>query len=359
MIQHRYIATILFTICALTASAQTSLVFTPTEWDFGTILENEGRVSHTFTGTNTTDKPIVILDIFSSCGCTVPEFSRKPIRVGETVEVKVTYDPMNRPGTFIKDLTIYDAERRKVAKLTVRGSVTPRQKSIEELYPVPVADGLRITDGLCAFSYLYHGRSTMSYIGFVNTSQKPVQLALLANESSGLLTLDYPREIAAGACGEINIGYNIPEQSPCYGTVKDVLTFRINGRNASVPLVTHGIAVDNPALSDEKSAPKAEVDKYILKFGVLKRASGLQKLPLRIANTGGNTLIIRAVEMGGGIGCTLRTDRSIEPERSITGYVTIDPAQQEYGPMSGNLTVITNDPSRPMRKVRVTAIIEE
>lgn len=359
MILHRYIATILFTICALTTSAQTELVFSPDEWDFGTILESDGRVSHTFTGTNITDKPMVILNIFSSCGCTVPEFSKKPIRAGEAVEVKVTYDPMNRPGAFIKDLTIYDSEQRKVGKLTVRGSVTPREKSLEELYPVPVADGLRITDGLCAFAYLYHGRSTQSYIGFVNTSKTPLQLELLAVASSGLLTLDYPRKVAAGARGEINIEYNIPEQSPRYGTVKDVLTFRINGRNASVPLVTHGIAVDNPALSNENFAPKAEFDKYILKFGVLKRASELQKLPLRITNTGGSTLIIRAIEMDGGIGCTFRTDRSIEPKRSITGYITIDPAQQEYGPMSGNLTIITNDPARPMRKVRVTAIIEE
>ncbi|MFR6415865.1 MAG: DUF1573 domain-containing protein [Alistipes shahii] len=50
----------------------------PDTWDFGTIRESDGRVSHTFTGVNRGDKPLVILDVVTSCGCTVPEFSRQP-----------------------------------------------------------------------------------------------------------------------------------------------------------------------------------------------------------------------------------------------------------------------------------------
>ena len=72
MIPNRVIFLILLTLCALTASAQEHLSFRPDTWDFGTIRETDGRVSHTFTGVNRGDKPLVILDVVTSCGCTAP-----------------------------------------------------------------------------------------------------------------------------------------------------------------------------------------------------------------------------------------------------------------------------------------------
>ena len=83
MIPNRVIFLILLTLCALTASAQEHLSFRPDTWDFGTIRETDGRVSHTFTGVNRGDSPLVILDVVTTCGCTVPDFSKKPILPGE------------------------------------------------------------------------------------------------------------------------------------------------------------------------------------------------------------------------------------------------------------------------------------
>ena len=93
MITKRVISLILLALCALTAPAQERLTFQPAEWDFGTIRESDGRVSHTFTGVNRSDTPLVILDVVTTCGCTVPDFSKKPILPGEKTQVTVTYDP--------------------------------------------------------------------------------------------------------------------------------------------------------------------------------------------------------------------------------------------------------------------------
>ena len=92
MIPNRVIFLILLTLCALTASAQEHLSFRPDTWDFGTIRETDGRVSHTFTGVNRGDSPLVILDVVTTCGCTVPDFSKKPILPGEKTQITVTYD---------------------------------------------------------------------------------------------------------------------------------------------------------------------------------------------------------------------------------------------------------------------------
>ncbi|MEG1405084.1 MAG: DUF1573 domain-containing protein [Alistipes sp.] len=359
MISKPHILYILFTICTLSVQAQSSVVFTPAEWNFGTIAEQGGRVSHTFTGVNRSAKPVVILEVFTSCGCTMPEYSKKPILPGATTTLKVTYDPMNRPGTFAKELVVFDSARRKIAKLTIRGEVTPRTKGVDELYPVDLGGGVRLTESLCAFSYLYHGRPAMSVSGVVNTSRKPVRLELRPTEASGLLTLDYPRTLAAGARGEIRISYLIPKNSPRYGSVKDLISLIVNGYAMPIPIMAHGMAVDNPELSNEIEQPKAVIDKYFLKFAVLKRAEGVRKLPLRISNTGDGELIIRAVERQEGIGCTLRAGQRIAAGQSVTAYVSIDPARLDYGALSEYVTLTTNDLSRPMRRVRVTAIIEE
>ena len=155
MIPNRVIFLILLTLCALTASAQEHLSFRPDTWDFGTIRETDGRVSHTFTGVNRGDSPLVILDVVTTCGCTVPDFSKKPILPGEKTQITVTYDPANRPGSFTKELWVYSSEKRKIATLTVQGSVIPRQKTVEELYPVDAGGGLRLASTLNAFSYIY------------------------------------------------------------------------------------------------------------------------------------------------------------------------------------------------------------
>lgn len=352
------ITSFLLIICALYGYAQQPLRFVPAEWDFGTIREADGPVTHTFTGTNVSESPVVILHVYSSCGCTVPEFSRKPILPQEKAEIRVTYDPSNRPGAFSKELAIFDSEQKKIETLRIRGTVEEREKTLGELYPVQTG-ALRLTQNLCTFAYLYHGRPAEAAVGIANPTDRPIRLELVSERSSGFLTTEYPRELAAGERTEIILKYEIPEISTRYGTVEDVLTLRIDGHDASVQLTAHGIAVDNPELSDEIYAPKAGIDKYMLKFGVLKRGAGLQKSSFRLTNTGLSALTVRAVETEGGVGCTLRPGRRIEAGKSITAYATVDPAQQEHGLVSGRITIITDDPSRPMRRLRVTAVVEE
>ena len=150
----KFIILIFGPLRALAAPAQEALVFTPDAWDFGTIREEQGRVSHTFTGENRSERPVVILDVVTSCGCTVPQFSRKPVLPGEKTQITVTFDPANRPGTFSKELGIYSSERRRIATLTVRGNVTPRPRSIEERYPFDAGGGVRLSTTTAAFAYL-------------------------------------------------------------------------------------------------------------------------------------------------------------------------------------------------------------
>ena len=292
----RHISLIILALCALAAPAHAQLIFTPDSWDFGTISETEGRVSHTFTGENRSDKPVVILDVVTTCGCTVPEFTKRPIRPGEKTTIKVTFDPTNRPGAFTKELGVYSSERRKIATLTVRGSVTPRTKTTEELYPVDAGGGLRLASTLCTFSYIREGQQVQSAIGCINTSNRPVRLELHPKESSGLLAADYPRKLAPGQTAEINLMYLNPEGAPRYGSLRDALEVRADGRGNGTLIVAHGIGIDkSPA--DARRTPKVQITENIIKFGPVKHNAPQQQRTFTLTNTGDGELIVRGADL--------------------------------------------------------------
>ena len=314
MIPNRVIFLILLTLCALTASAQEHLSFSARYVGLRHDPRKPTAASATRSRVSTAaTAPLVILDVVTTCGCTVPDFSKKPILPGEKTQITVTYDPANRPGSFTKELWVYSSEKRKIATLTVQGSVIPRQKTVEELYPVDAGGGLRLASTLNAFSYIYPGRQVQAAIGYANTSKRPVRLELRPETTSGALRTDYPKQIAPGERGEINFAYLIPADKPRYGTVRDALEVLINGRSNGTTLVTHGIGVDPQPADATQNAPKADFSENILKFGPVKHAGPVRKKHFTLSNAGGAELIVRAVEGEGHVATTLAPGQKIAP----------------------------------------------
>ena len=196
-------------------------------------------------------------------------------------------------------------------------------------------------------------------IGYANTSKRPVRLELRPETTSGALRTDYPKQIAPGERGEINFTYLIPADKPRYGTVRDALEVLIDGRSNGTTLVTHGIGVDPQPADATQNAPKADFSENILKFGPVKHAGPVRKKHFTLSNAGGAELIVRAVEGEGHVATTLAPGQKIAPGDSLRCEILLDPRTQDYGIVTEHLVVVTNDPVRPMRRIRVTAIIEE
>jgi hypothetical protein len=118
-------------VCSLTAFAGAKAEFAEKSYDFGMVKEEKGKVSHEFLFTNTGDKPLVIISANASCGCTMPEFPKDPIKPGKTGKIKVTYNPSGRPGEFDKSVKIrYNSDGNKTARVTLKitGTVVPKSK---------------------------------------------------------------------------------------------------------------------------------------------------------------------------------------------------------------------------------------
>lgn len=86
------------------ATVYPEISFEEEEHDFGNITKGEA-VEHIFKFTNTGKAPLVITNASSSCGCTVPEFTKDPIQPGETGEMLVKFDGSGK-GQVTKTVTV-------------------------------------------------------------------------------------------------------------------------------------------------------------------------------------------------------------------------------------------------------------
>ncbi len=104
------------------------LTFDETIYDFGKFSEDSGPKTCTFRYTNRSDVAILIYEVTASCGCTNTVWSKKPVKPGESGEIKVTFD--NKSGAFEMDktVTVYMSSAIRPAILRIKGTVTPAKK---------------------------------------------------------------------------------------------------------------------------------------------------------------------------------------------------------------------------------------
>lgn len=75
------------------------------EHDFGTISQGE-VVSYAFHFKNSGKGDLVIRSASGSCGCTVPEWPKDPIKPGEDGNINVTFNSEGKEGQQYKTVTL-------------------------------------------------------------------------------------------------------------------------------------------------------------------------------------------------------------------------------------------------------------
>lgn len=75
-------------------------------YDFGTVSETAPSVVHDFTVTNTGTSALAIIWVKPKCGCTAPEYPRKPLKPGESAKIKVTFLPSGQHGEVDKEIRV-------------------------------------------------------------------------------------------------------------------------------------------------------------------------------------------------------------------------------------------------------------
>lgn len=95
--------------------------------DYGTI-EKGADGKRVFEFTNTGEAPLIISKVTSSCGCTIPKWSKDPILPGKTGEIQVKYNT-NRVNPIRKTITVISNAETPTVALKIKGLVKDSSKA--------------------------------------------------------------------------------------------------------------------------------------------------------------------------------------------------------------------------------------
>ena len=95
--------------------------------DYGTIEKGSNGV-RVFKFKNTGNAPLIVSNVKSSCGCTVPKKPTAPIMPGKSGEIEVKYDT-NRVNPIRKTITVTSNAETPTVALKIKGTVINSRKS--------------------------------------------------------------------------------------------------------------------------------------------------------------------------------------------------------------------------------------
>ena len=324
--------------------------------DFGDVLLSDGPVSCKFVMKNISDSPIVIHNVVSSCGCTVPDYDHKPIQPGESTAIEVTYANDQGPYPFNKTITVYVSNVNRPIVLKIKGQVHETKKSLEELYKVtmgPVAVRSKTVD----MGYIAQGKRKSEDGELANLSNKPVKVTVAADEAVSVSIS--PNPIPARTAAKVKYTVNTGNGPKNWGKTQYKVSFITDGtrQNGGVALnATINDDFDNMTVRQINNAPSIKLESTYSELKVVKKGSVVRK-SFKVTNTGKSDLLIHKIDIDGdNTKLVARMPITIKPGATATVDFSFDSSKGD-GEVINVLTLITNAVSKPQVNYFVTANI--
>jgi hypothetical protein len=90
--------------------------------DFGNLRSGE-KVTYSFKFKNTGKSMLVISSVTTSCGCTVSDYPKQPIKPGDQGTVDVSFDSAGRRGIQNKTITVFSNTQPPTTQLSIKAMV--------------------------------------------------------------------------------------------------------------------------------------------------------------------------------------------------------------------------------------------
>jgi hypothetical protein len=332
--------------------AQPKAEFDKTIHQFGTILWKNPATA-TFKITNTGDKPLVISNVTTSCGCTDAQWTQTPIAPGASGIITSTYDA-KMLGRFQKSVGVYCNANARPIYLSVRGEVTADPKKALVL-PYQIGD-VKLDKDVIEFDDANKGDKPFVEILVANLSDKPYQPVLM-HLPPYLLTEVTPDILPKEGYGKIKVTLDT-DQLPKFGVTKaTVYLSRYSGDKVSDENAIPVSAVLLPDFSgltetELKNPPVIEVSTHELNFLMLApNAKKSQNVVIR--NIGKRELEITDLQVfDASVGVHLKK-RVLKPGAKTKLKITLYGNQLNRQKRDPRVMIISNDPNRPKVIVNV------
>ncbi|WP_251619706.1 DUF1573 domain-containing protein [Odoribacter lunatus] len=105
--------------------AQTTVVYEEAVCDLGVFAVNESREA-VFTLKNTGRQPLLVADVTTSCGCATPRYDKKPVKPGDSMEIRVAMN-IKEEGYFEKSISVYCNISEAPVQFKIKGAVVNKE----------------------------------------------------------------------------------------------------------------------------------------------------------------------------------------------------------------------------------------
>ena len=101
------------------------IVFSENKYEFGDIIQGD-VIEHIFEFKNSGNSPLILQDVKTTCGCTVPEWPRAPLPPGATAELKVKFNSAGKIGIQNKVITVISNATNQTTRVMIVTNVNPK-----------------------------------------------------------------------------------------------------------------------------------------------------------------------------------------------------------------------------------------
>ncbi|OQP56401.1 DUF1573 domain-containing protein [Niastella populi] len=211
-----------------------SLVFEERVYNFGTIHEKDGKVSHTFYFRNTGKKPVTITAINTGCSCIGKKKHDGEVKPGERTALTITFDPAYKSGFFSKEIFIFSENGKQYNHVWVEGNIIPGERPVENDYPYNFGSELHLRYKVMALGYLKPGQAKKVELPLINAGNKEMVLKLIPKNNSEGLYFTNPGKIAPNSKRTVTFNYSMPFHTHTDVTI--ILDVYVNDKKLPEPL---------------------------------------------------------------------------------------------------------------------------
>jgi len=339
------------------AQAAEPLTFRERAHDFGIVIESAGPVSHEFTFTNTSPRPVKVVSVIASCGCTTPGWTKEPVAPGKTGTVQASFHPAGRPGYFNKTLTVVTDANAATLVLQLTGTVENDAATNNSEFTVATGS-LRLKSKSFSMGPVYvNTEATVRDFPVFNAGDTPVKV--LGVTAPDYIKVDIlPPVLVAGQAGLVQFTYDGRKRNT-YGFLSDNIQFSTDDSIEPVKSFTLFASLEDyfptPSAEELKTAPIAMVAEPTIDAGHYPPGATLER-SVTIYNRGKKELKIKALV--GNCSCitAVADKKSLRAGDSTKIHIQFKP-QTRGGTQQKAVNIYTNDPRTPVQTVSVSVFV--
>lgn len=349
---------LVFVFSVSVAQQAKQLNFREETHDFGVVDENKGPVTHEFVFTNNSPRPVKILKVQASCGCTTPGWSKEVIPPGKQGFIQASYDPKGRPGFFSKSLTVTTDLEAAPVILQIKGQVTNDAKPAPSDYPVAKGNLRTKTSSFNMGRVFLKDEYVVREFPIMNAGAEAINFSGKFVNPSYIIVDVQPRSLAPGEKGIVKVSYNGALKKQ-YGFQSDNIEIesddKVQPKKSFSVYATLEDFFPQMTAAELSNAAELTFESQTIDFGNVNGDAPTEK-EVRLSNTGKKELLLKSIQPNCSCVTATASKTSLKPGESATVKITFIP-QERSGTQNKAITFYSNDPKNPVQRLTFTAYI--